>query len=177
MKALSRKSGCQGVTLIELMIAIAILGVLIALALPNYAIWIQNTQIRTAAESLLNGLQKARVEAARRNTNVEFALGPGTGWSVTVPGTGENIETRLAGDGSANITTTLTAGTKVTFNALGRVTANQDLSASLQRVVLDSNVINVNDSRELQIDVGLGGIIRMCDPKVSDSGDPRKCQP
>ncbi len=169
-----RKFKSSGVTLIELMIGIAILSILLALALPNYGIWIQNTQIRTAAESVLSGLQMARVEAARRNANVEFTLGAGTAWNVTVAATGDMIQQRTS-DGSTTATAVAAGGTKLTFNGLGRVVANADGSGSLNQVDLDSSVLSPSDSRELRITIGTGGIIRMCDPQVVAAGDPRKC--
>ena len=58
----------------ELLIGIAIIGILLALAAPNFAVWIQNSKIRTAAESIQNGLQLARAEAVRRNAQVRFQL-------------------------------------------------------------------------------------------------------
>jgi type IV fimbrial biogenesis protein FimT len=71
----TRCLGCQrGVTLIELMVGLAIFSLLVALAVPSYSAWIQNTQIRTAAESIVNGLQLARNEALRRNRSVELIL-------------------------------------------------------------------------------------------------------
>jgi len=74
-----------GVSLLELMMAIAIGSVLLMMGIPSFQSWMQNTQIRTAAESILNGLQVARTEAVRRNTNVRFNLTGATGmvaWSV-----------------------------------------------------------------------------------------------
>ena len=64
----------SGVTLIELMIGIAILAVMILLAVPGFSAMIQNQQIRTQAESILNGLQLARAEAVKRNSVVNFQL-------------------------------------------------------------------------------------------------------
>ena len=68
------KSRLKGFTLVELLIGIAIIGILLALAAPNFAVWIQNSKIRTAAESIQNGLQLARAEAVRRNAQVRFQL-------------------------------------------------------------------------------------------------------
>jgi type IV fimbrial biogenesis protein FimT len=64
----------RGFSFIEIVIGLAILGIGIAWAVPNYSMWIQNTQIRTLAESVASGLQMARVEAVRRNGQVEFVL-------------------------------------------------------------------------------------------------------
>jgi type IV fimbrial biogenesis protein FimT len=55
------------------------------MGVPSFQSWIQNTQIRTAAESVMNGLQIARAEAVRRNVNVRFNLTDAGGkveWSV-----------------------------------------------------------------------------------------------
>ena len=64
----------RGFTIIEVMISLAVLGVLLALGVPGFVEWLQNQQIRAAAEATLNGLQVARGEAVRRNTPVRFQL-------------------------------------------------------------------------------------------------------
>lgn len=64
----------HGLTLIELMVALVVLGAMLAMALPSVGSWLRNTQIRNAAESLSSGLQLARAEAVRRNQNVMFSL-------------------------------------------------------------------------------------------------------
>ena len=69
MKTLQR-----GVTLIELAVVLAIVALLYSQAAPSFAVWIKSAQIRTAAESMQNGLQLARAEAIRRNRSVYFWL-------------------------------------------------------------------------------------------------------
>ena len=64
----------RGFTIIEVMISLAVIGVLLALGVPGFVEWLQNQQIRAAAEATLNGLQVARGEAVRRNTPVRFQL-------------------------------------------------------------------------------------------------------
>lgn len=64
----------RGVTMVELVVVFAIVGILAAVAVPNFRTWIQNTQIRNAAESIQNGLQVARIEAVRRNSQVGLWL-------------------------------------------------------------------------------------------------------
>jgi type IV fimbrial biogenesis protein FimT len=51
-----------GFSLIEMMIVVAILGITASVAIPSYRTWIQNTKVRTGAESIMNGIQKARSE-------------------------------------------------------------------------------------------------------------------
>lgn len=64
----------RGFTLIELAIAMVIMAVLLALALPSYTTYIENAKVRTAAQAFLSGLQTARSEAVNRNTSVQFLL-------------------------------------------------------------------------------------------------------
>jgi len=75
----------HGITLVELMIGLVIVGILFALAVPAYNGWIQNQKIRTAAESLLNGIQLARNTAVTNNTQARFALcDSASSWQVLV---------------------------------------------------------------------------------------------
>jgi type IV fimbrial biogenesis protein FimT len=71
---LSMRASQRGLNLIEVMISLVVLGVLISLGAPGFVEWLQNQQIRAAAEATLNGLQVARGEAVRRNTPVRFQL-------------------------------------------------------------------------------------------------------
>jgi type IV fimbrial biogenesis protein FimT len=170
-----------GFTLIELMVAIAVMAILLFLALPNFNIWLQNTQIRTAGEAILNGLQLARAEAVRRNTNVEFWMTSvevpmRTAWTATVVNTGEVIQTRLAQEGSASALVTITPNgtTKVTFNGFGSLASNTDGTPPMTELKIDVTTIPAADSRELCILVRAGGNVRMCDPQV-DATDTRSC--
>lgn len=64
----------RGFSLVELVVTLAIMGILLALAMPSYRAWIVNVKIRSTAESIQSGLQLARAEAVRRNTAVMFQL-------------------------------------------------------------------------------------------------------
>jgi type IV fimbrial biogenesis protein FimT len=68
------KSLRRGFSLIELLITLAILGALFALGASTYRNWISNMHVRTTAEAIQNGLQLARGEAVRRNTQISFQL-------------------------------------------------------------------------------------------------------
>ena len=165
-----------GFTVIELMLVIVILSIMLLIALPNFAIWMQNTQIRTAGEAILNGMQLARADAIRRNVNVELRMDVSSGWTARVAGTGEIIQSRLAAEGSAASLVTITpAGAKtVTFNSFGSVAANADGTATVTEIKIDSPAIAPADSRELCILVRAGGNVRMCDPQVAVT-DTRTC--
>lgn len=72
-----------GFTLIELMVAIAILGIALGIALPSYRDFVAASRVRTTTFDLMAMLTLARSEAIKRNSNVALELGAG-GWSVVV---------------------------------------------------------------------------------------------
>jgi type IV fimbrial biogenesis protein FimT len=167
-----------GFTLIELMITLVVLAILLYVALPNFAVWMQNTQIRTAGEAILNGMQLARAEAIRRNVNVELRMDASSGWTARVADSGEVVQSRVAGEGSATalITIAPVGATTVTFNSFGSVANNADGSATITEIKIDSPAIAAADSRELCVLVRAGGNVRLCDPQVPAS-DTRTCIP
>lgn len=163
----------KGVTLIELMIAITIFGLLIAMALPSYARWIQSTQIRTAAESIQNGLQLARGEAVRRNTAVSFTLS-GNNWAVAVVNPAATIQSRSGTEGSPNAVITAPANPySVTFNSFGRTTTGA-ATINVTNPTGGSCEAAAGPMRCLNVIVQAAGQVRMCDPMLG-SGNPQSC--
>lgn len=63
-----------GLTLIEMLVTVTLLGLLLLAVAPGAAEWMRSTEVRNAAESIAAGLQKARAEAVRRNQPVLFSL-------------------------------------------------------------------------------------------------------
>ncbi len=142
----------RGLTLVEVLVAIAIFGILITLGIGSFSSWIQNQQTRTAAESILNGMQLARGEAVKRNAPAIMVLcdvnggGTGSSWDVLaavssgVSATAgyaqacqsdsatatqwERIQRRYSQEGSRNAVVTVTAAgaNAIAFNSFGRVT-------------------------------------------------------
>jgi type IV fimbrial biogenesis protein FimT len=190
----------RGFSLLELMIAIAIASLLMMLGAPSFVLWIQNSQTRTAAEAIQNGLQLARAEAVKRNGRVQIELCglPNSSWQIeaitntaaveaqsfacpaAVPVAGEvRIQERSAQEGSSNTvvsvtrsdaSTATTGSAMLTFNGMGQVTTNSDTSAALTRV----DVTNPRGDRPLSITINAGGSIHMCNPSLPSS-DPQGC--
>ena len=184
----------SGFTLIELMITVVILAISVALGVPSYRAWIQNTQIRNAAESIQNGIQRTRAQAVKRNVNIEFVLGATYPWKIQLPGNtvkcpgefGFDPDVDIVGvtllecstrEGSKNATVTATpaGATTITFSNLGAVVANTPASATLTQVDLDSSVLTAADSRNLRVTLNTGGSVRMCDPNLPAGSSPRAC--
>jgi type IV fimbrial biogenesis protein FimT len=193
----------RGFSLVELMVTIAILMLLILAAMPGIGTWLENTRIRNQADSIMAGLQTARAEAVRTNQNVSFWLVSSTaagalddgcalsdtsaswvvsvtapaghcaGWLTTTPA--KIVVSRAMGGDMAHVSVSAlqsdatTPGTTVTFNGFGRI-ANADPIAEV-----DLDGTGGGTYRQLSVRVSPSGSVRMCDPLVTSSTDPRKC--
>jgi type IV fimbrial biogenesis protein FimT len=191
----------RGVTLIELMVGLAIVALVLFVAVPSFGIFLQNSQIKNAASSVLDGLQLARNEAIRRNAPVQFefvtdltgACASSTtslAWVVSQadPAGACNvapsetvapqiIQSRSATEGTSNARAAVTGGPVAVFNGLGRIQG-----AGITRVDITNTAGTcVEDDptngtmRCMRIVVSSGGDARMCDPHVHDATDPRVC--
>ncbi len=169
-------NAARGFTVIELMITLAVVGILFAVGFPSMTVWLQNSHIRASAEGGLNGMQLARAEAVRRNAGVQLAFDANGGWTANVVTGGEVIQARPSGDGSANVAVAFSpvGANTVTFNGFGRVALNADGSSSVAQIDFDSSALAAGESRELRVAIATGGVARLCDPQAL-AGDPRAC--
>lgn len=179
-----------GFTLVEVIVVIAIIGIAVTMGIPSYKQWVQNTQIRNAAESIQGGLQRARAEAIGRNENIEFVLGTNPRWIIKIAGAGGAEIERASNEGTKNVASSgfaddgVTAADTVTFNSLGAVGVppNQPLntngSVPLRQIILDTALLDPADSRDLWVTVGIDGVgsnVRICDPNLVAGTSPRAC--
>ncbi len=162
-----------GFSLVELMVSVVVLGILASIAVPSFQAWLRNTQIRNAAESITNGLQRARAEAVSRNTNTSFVIGADSSWTISVVTPALTIDQRLASEGSKNVTRTVlpTGATTVTFSNVGLVVTNADTSSSITQV----DLVAAGGIQNLRVTIGAGGNARMCDPNITSGSSPRAC--
>lgn len=68
----------SGFTLIELMIAIAIIGIMTAIAVPAVMNWLPNYRLKAAARDLYSNMQKAKIEAVKSNKDALISFVAGT---------------------------------------------------------------------------------------------------
>jgi len=189
----------SGFTLIEMVVAVTIFAILVALTVPAMKLWIANTKVRAVADSLQNGIRLAQAEAERRGRQVVFALTnsatPAVGFTATTSGTYWAIQTfPFAGETaaliatgvltSAGTTVTITAGqsqTALCFNSLGRLVANSSpgpagATCTTPTASHTSNV-TANPQPTFTYTVSMTGADHNLELEVSTGGQLHLCDP
>ncbi len=191
----------HGFSLIEMAVAMAVIGILMAAVMPNVSEWMTNSKVRTSAETLQAGLQTARNEAVKSNRTITFWLvslsdnktmdnscklsNTSGSWVVSVTSPEDNC----GAEPSKNVAPMLVAAhpigdggdgvTVVAKNTDGQAATSISFNGFGQVVgaggisVLDVSAPNA--TRSLRIVTTTGGSTFVCDPHVSDTKDPRHC--
>lgn len=199
---LRRERGSRGFTLIELMIAIALIAILTVLGMPSLSAYLQNAKLRSTTETFYSGLQMARAEAVRRNSQVQFVLttddpipfnqnttntaATAKNWMVrvpspTAPGTYTFVEGKAMAEGATGQTSS-TQGVQIDTGGLSTVTFTGFGATTLGGAATFAFTNPTGGScapsgamRCLNVVVSIGGQVKMCDPAVTAVGDTRRC--
>lgn len=194
----------EGVSIIELMVAVVIMGILFALGLPSFTTYLANAKLRTTAESFLSGIQLTRAEAVRRNSNIQFvltndlpspatvatinAVANGRHWMIRTADLSTFIEAKSSAEGTGSDPNNaspvqINSGgiSALTFTSLGGSTLGATATFQFTNPS-GGNCKGANPSgpmRCLNIVVSIGGQVRLCDPAVDAAaiaaGDTRGC--
>ncbi len=169
----------QGFTLVELMVALSVIGILAAIAMPTMRAVIENSRIRATSQSLQSGLALARAEAVRLNAQVEFVILPGA-WNVrraadgTVlhQGSGTEMGTGIA------LTAAPAGADRITFDAFGRATPvnlfDGDSPPLTQLDIEAETPSGASTYKPMRIQLLAGGLSRLCNPSIA-STEPSAC--
>lgn len=191
----------RGFSLVELMVAVAILGFALAASLPVIVDWTRNLAIRNAAESLKGGIEKARQVALRRNADMTFWLVTDTGkvlgdtcvlsdagpsWVIAKldpegrcdAAPSETVAPRIfekwsAADGASSVVLVTADEGGAAVNRLSFNSLGQVNTAN-QLAQIDITHAKGGDIRPLRLLISRAGAVRLCDPAVP-AGDTRAC--
>lgn len=204
---LRRAPRAAGFTIIEMIVAVSIFSVLVALTVPTMRVWIANTKVRAVADALQNGVRLAQAESLRRSRQVVFALTnsstPQSGftaatngghWAImTIPAMTDGSETAAFVEGgvltSNGSTVQVTGQAEICFNSVGRLVANGTTGVAGGTCTVPTAGINssaqpmlayvvsmTGADHPLQVEVGLGGQVHLCDPSQTlSSTNPYGC--
>lgn len=122
-----------GFTIIELLISVVVAAILVAIAVPDMRIFLDNQAIRSACSELADSLALGRAEAIRRGSASSqlVVVGPacsstlGSGWAVYVDSNGDSchssadqiIQRSSPPSRGVTITAALTSGSTSTTNS------------------------------------------------------------
>lgn len=183
-------------TLIELMIGLTIVAMLLMLGMPSMAVWMQNSRIRAAADSLHNSMQAARAEGVRRNQVVRIqvvdtsdndcSLSSSGHYWVTTLGAGstpasscasavdDSTAPKILQKGSVTSAASVTINASQTvfaFNGLGQQASTTDPTTTAPQAM------TVKITATQGSCVQAGGEIRCLNVTVSPAGQVRMCDP
>lgn len=139
----------KGFTLIEVMVTVAVVGILAAVGMPAYSALVTSTRLSGELNALIGGLNVARSEAQKRGLSVTVCPGTTTtcatdwsaGWIVVLDSTSTALMVRPALTNGDTITGSLTThpqfnGAGYTFYS-GRLTIkDRNNTAALARCVI-----------------------------------------
>ena len=161
----ARKRQTQtGFTLVELMVALAVLAVLLGIAVPSFQSITNRNRLTAVTNEMLGAVQLARVEAVRRNARVVFcpttngtACG-GDNWlrSIVLAPGGEVVrELQFEGAGLVVLqSAAIDNGDRISFGANGYARAG-NAAASRQGTlrVCSTRVDSAENARDVQINI------------------------
>jgi type IV fimbrial biogenesis protein FimT len=118
------RRAARGFTLPELLVVVAIAGILLAAGLPSMAEFVHAQRVKTASFDLYSSLVFARSEAITRNSTVKMEPISGywtNGW--TIKDSSGNLLRELGAVPNVNITLVPTSATHIEFRGSGRLNA------------------------------------------------------
>lgn len=177
----------RGFTLIEMLVSVALIGILSAAVLPGFQTFLSGQKLNAASNNAYTAMQFAKAAAIQQNASMTVLFNKGTGqWCifnrlVEATGTTCNMSSNTLDNGvvrkyvdplpaNIQIASVPSAAAQITYDSLGRVVPNPDGSATLTGLAFTL----ANDASKATTVQLANGLIRLCDAKKS-TGDPQAC--
>lgn len=169
----------RGFTLVELMIAVAVLAILMAIAAPSFNNFFDKYRVKRAADTFSSFLINSKSEAIKRNKSVSAVItGTGATWCV---GMTEAATCNCSTDGACRIDGVDRVISSTAFKGvqlLGPATASTphvfEFKTNRGTVAGTNNSVQLESAAGLKLNVVVSqfGRIRLCSPGGSISGYP-----
>lgn len=164
----------KGFTLVELMVAISIVGIILSFAIPAAQTMQANSRMSSAANNLALALKKARSEAIIKRKNMIFKSTGSTwngGWSANLEGQTSNFISYADIPLSLSITESNNI-TQFSFNNVNGVVLKSDNSVvgNLVFVICDNKLAN-----EKGYEVSLNSFGRVLVQRLPTASTPTPC--
>jgi type IV fimbrial biogenesis protein FimT len=131
----------KGFTLAEVVVTLAILGIMATIAIPSFMSWLPKHRLQTSVRQIYDDLNLAKMEAVKRNTDVFIQFSPtnetysvilDSNNSGALDGGDTPLKSNIALENGVNINNTGFASNTVGFNnrgmTVGGATGNINLS-------------------------------------------------
>ena len=125
---LMRKNCESGFTMIEMMIAVAIVGIASVIAIPSYIEWKARHDLREAVSEIASDLNLARVVAINRNRQATVTIQLSGSGIVQVSGLASGLAIFPAQTMNGSVTGLPDGTTNVAFSSMGLSTATANQS-------------------------------------------------
>lgn len=191
----------RGFTLVEMVVVLAVFGLLLMAAVPSFSSYAANNNLRNTAELFYSAAQKARAEAIRRNDTIELVLtndtppasgaanvgtavmslvesANGTNWVIRAPnalGADRLIDSKVATElGGGTITLNAGGTTKIQFNGMGETTSASTVMVQFRHASQNTDCLLSGGVRCINVRISGGGKVRLCEPNQPTT-DNRSC--
>jgi len=164
----------KGFTLVELMVTVAIVGIIASMAVPSFSKMIERNRLKEAIESLKSDLMFTRTEAIKRSANINMSIKiNGSSWcyGIDVDNNTDNTDANDACDctivspNSGSCIVKTVAGSQFTGTTL---TADRNITFFFRRgSASNTNAILSTSNYSVKVIVSDIGRVRVCSPDSS----------